>query len=505
MSQVGEPSPAHVPFKQFALKATDYAAKLFKGAALIVLVASVSLVLYLAFTDQRRWIQFHCPECLGPNRDSAPEPCDETRNVSDHGPTNISHVVFAIGASARTWHDRRQYSELWWQPNVTRGYVWLDEEPDPNTTWPDNSPPYRVSEDWTRFRYSSSQSAVRMARIVLESFRVGPPDARWFVMGDDDTVFFTDNLVSLLSNYDHRRLYYVGGNSESVEQDVMHSYDMAFGGGGFAISRSLAAELARILDGCLDRYYGFYGSDQRIWACVNEIGVSLTKERGFHQIDIRGDAYGLLAAHPLAPLVSLHHLDAVNPLFPAQTRLRSLQMLFRANRADPARLLQQSFCYHHHPKHNWSVSISWGYTAQIYPSLLTASELATPLRTFQTWRSWSSGPFTFNTRPVNPDPCEQPVVYFADKVEEVGPRQTLTTYKINVAESQKKCGRPEISGVKRIVVFAPKMDPVEWKKAPRRQRCEVIEILKKTTMRVRIRRFKQWETITTSISDRTSP
>ncbi|KAI3784508.1 hypothetical protein L1987_43607 [Smallanthus sonchifolius] len=58
-------------------------------------------------------------------------------------------------------------------------------------------------------------------------------------MGDDDTVIFADNLVSVLSKYDHRQMYYVGGSSESVEQDVMHSYDRAFGGGGFAVVKIL--------------------------------------------------------------------------------------------------------------------------------------------------------------------------------------------------------------------------------------------------------------------------
>jgi hypothetical protein len=110
------------------------------------------------------------------------------------------------------------------------------------------------------------------------------PDVRWFVMGDDDTVYYTDNLVSVLSRYDHNQMWYIGGNSESVEQDVIHSYDMAFGGGGFALSYPLAERLVSILDGCLDRYYYFYGSDQRIWACISEIGVPLSRERGFHQV-----------------------------------------------------------------------------------------------------------------------------------------------------------------------------------------------------------------------------
>ena len=68
-----------------------------------------------------------------------------------------------------------------------------------------------------------------IAPIVSESFRVGLPNVRWFVMGDDDTVFFTENLVSVLAKYDHRQMYYIGANSESVEHDVMHAYGMAYG------------------------------------------------------------------------------------------------------------------------------------------------------------------------------------------------------------------------------------------------------------------------------------
>jgi len=103
-------------------------------------------------------------------------------------------------------------------------------------------------------------------------------------MGDDDTVFFTHNLVSVLSKYDHRQMYYIGGSSESVEQDTMHGYDTAFGGGGFAVSYPLACELVKILDGCIERYHSFYGSDEKVSACVAELGVPLTRESGFHQV-----------------------------------------------------------------------------------------------------------------------------------------------------------------------------------------------------------------------------
>lgn len=123
-----------------------------------------------------------------------------------------------------------------------------------------------------------------MARIIKETYELGLKNVRWFVMGDDDTVFFTENLVDLLGKYDHNQMYYVGSNSESVEQDEVHSYAMAYGGAGFAISYPLAAVLVKILDGCINRYADMYGSDQKIQGCISQIGVPLTKELGFHQV-----------------------------------------------------------------------------------------------------------------------------------------------------------------------------------------------------------------------------
>ncbi|PQQ11137.1 uncharacterized protein Pyn_16803 [Prunus yedoensis var. nudiflora] len=84
-------------------------------------------------------------------------------------------------------------------------------------TWPDTVPPYKVSEYTSRFKYSCLygwRSAVRLARIVKESFELGLQNVRWFLIGDDDTVFFTHNLVTVLAKYDHNQMYYIGGTSE---------------------------------------------------------------------------------------------------------------------------------------------------------------------------------------------------------------------------------------------------------------------------------------------------
>ncbi|KAL3521128.1 hypothetical protein ACH5RR_019277 [Cinchona calisaya] len=493
MSQTREKSGQESlnPFKLFVFsnQSNDFLTTSVKGGILIFFFVSIALLVYSVFTSQpRTW--FPCPECPNPVHTISTADCKNTEEEDPNSvPTNITHIVFGIGGSTLTWNDRSHYSALWWQHNITRGFVWLDKEPDPDSPWPENSPPYRISSDWKRFKHTSPESAVRLARVVVDSFRVGLPNARWFVMGDDDTVFFTDNLVTVLSKYDHRQMFYVGGNSESVEQDVSHSYEMAFGGGGFAISYPLAAELVKLMDACLDRYYNFYGSDERVCACVKELGVPLTTERGFHQIDIRGDLFGLLAAHPMVPLVSLHHLDHVEPLFPNLTQHESLGNFIRAYHADPAQIMQQSFCYHQRLK--WTVTISWGYAVQIYPSLLTAAELEKPLQTFQTWRSSSDGPFIFNTRPVNPDPCERPAIYYLDSVGEDGKGGTLTSYKKSILEPE-KCRRHTVA-IEGVLVSALRMDPKEWK-SPRRRCCD-IRSSRNGILKARIRRCNQQESV----------
>ncbi|THG09026.1 hypothetical protein TEA_026931 [Camellia sinensis var. sinensis] len=71
------------------------------------------------------------------------------------------------------------------------------------------------------------------------------------------------------------------------------------------------------------------------------------------KVDIRGDPYGLLAAQPAAPLVSLHHLDYVQPMFPGLTQIDSLNKLVQAYNLDLGRILQHCFCYD--LNRNWSI------------------------------------------------------------------------------------------------------------------------------------------------------
>lgn len=206
---------------------------------------------------------------------------------SSSSATSLEHIVFGIASNEKSWPIRKRSVRLWWRPHETRGCVFLETKP-PNS---DSSslPPLCISEDTSRFRYTyrhGLRSAIRVARVVKETVALNHTNVRWFVFGDDDTLFFPENLAKTLSKYDHNLWYYIGSNSESFAQNKQFSYNMAFGGGGFAISYPLAKVLAKVFDSCIERYPHLYGSDGRIHACIAELGITLTHEPGFHQVSI---------------------------------------------------------------------------------------------------------------------------------------------------------------------------------------------------------------------------
>ncbi|XP_024373173.1 uncharacterized protein [Physcomitrium patens] len=396
--------------------------------------------------------------------------------------TQLSRIVFGIAAATDMWWGRKEYLKLWWKPSKMRGYVFLDKKPYGNY-WTSEFPPYKISENTSRFRYTYKRgwrSAIRISRIVSEMYRLGLPNVDWFVMGDDDTLFVADNLVQVLSKYDHTKMYYVGSNSESHLQNILFSYDMAFGGGGFAISYPLAKALAKMQDDCLSRYSYLFGSDDRMHACMAELGIPLTKEPGFHQLDIVGDISGLLAAHPVAPLVTLHHLEKLRPIFPNTatknfTRVRALSHLLKAAEIEAASVAQQSICYDSRRK--WSFSVSWGYVVQVLKGFITPRELEVAQRTFLSWhRESSKVEFPFNTRANPDDICKQPTRFFMDSVK--GPahdsQDLMEAVFVREFNGQMDCAEQlqPLSAVKRIRVMRKKTHEL-WYQTPRRSCCRI--------------------------------
>ncbi|XP_066387510.1 uncharacterized protein [Miscanthus floridulus] len=405
-----------------------------------------------------------------------------TRLTAEEAPTGLRHIVFGIGASASLWESRKEYIKLWWRPGRMRGFVWMDKPVGEFYSKSSRTglPAIMVSSDTSKFPYThgaGSRSALRISRIVSETFRLGLPGVRWFVMGDDDTVFLPENLVHVLSQYDHRQPYYIGSPSESHIQNLIFSYGMAFGGGGFAISRALASELAKMQDGCLHRYPALYGSDDRIHACMSELGVPLARHPGFHQCDLWGDVLGLLGAHPVAPLVTLHHLDFLEPVFPTTpSRAGALRRLFDGPvRLDSAAVAQQSVCYDH--AHQWTVSVSWGFAVMVVRGVLSPREMETPMRSFLNWYKRADyTAYSFNTRPVARQPCQKPHVYYM-RGSRMDRRRNVTVTEYERHRVKHPGCRWRIADPAALldsIVVLKKPDPDLWKRSPRRNCCRVV-------------------------------
>ncbi|CAK9858844.1 unnamed protein product [Sphagnum jensenii] len=444
----------------------------------------------------------HLPQTTAAAAPASPPTTKSPSNTA----TDLSRIVFGIGAAAKNWATRKEYIRLWWTScgeKKLRGFVWLDEEvngtiersdeqqqqqgdAEEDSSWP----PHKISEDVSdrkrfNWRHDKHKAGVRLSRIVSETFRLGLPEVDWFVIGDDDTFFFPENLVKVLSQYDHTRMFYVGSSSETHIQNLFFSYNMAFGGGGFAISFPLAKALAQMQDQCNLRYGQMLGSDDRIYACTLELGVPLTKNLGFHQMDIQGDPFGILAAHPVTPILSIHHLDSISPIFPHMNRVQSLQKLTEAMKVESGSLMQQSICYDEQLK--WSFSVSWGYAVHVHYGFLKPHEMEVAIRTFQTlFKKTDASAFSFKLRSYNSkDHCTHPTRYYMESIQ--GP---LNNSNSNSSQgllesvyfkghyerrSKAKCHQSfmeVINSVNRIRVVKESI-PEDWYQAPRRSCCKI--------------------------------
>ncbi|KAJ4784165.1 hypothetical protein LUZ62_035411 [Rhynchospora pubera] len=408
--------------------------------------------------------------------EAAPPPPDPS------SPLSLNHLVFGIAGSAHLWPRRKEFVRLWWRPGSMRGHIWLDSSPfsssQSSVVSPSSGstdlPPIRISEDISQFRYTNPTghpSGLRIARILAESFRLGHQAARWFVLVDDDTIVNVDNMVAVLSKYDWTEMVYVGGPSESHSANTYFSHTMAFGGGGIAISYPLARAIEGIQDECLERYPRFYGSDDRLHACISELGVPLTREYGFHQWDIRGSTHGLLAAHPIAPFITIHHVEAVDPVFPGLNSLQSLQLFTKAMKAEPMSFLQRALCYDE--AHKLSISVSLGYVVQVYPTVVLPRDLERSEVTYTAWNKLGHrNEFDFDTRDAFRSICKKPVRFFLKDVWKEG----NVTKGLYVRERSRNDLKrkvfcfprlPPLPGVDEIQVFS---DPLSknWHLAPRR-------------------------------------
>lgn len=169
---------------------------------------------------------------------------------------------------------------------------------------------------------------------------------------------------------------------------------------------------------------------------------------------MRGNLFGMLAAHPLSPLLSLHHLDALDPLFPDMNRTEALKHLIAAANVDPARILQQTVCYDR--SNSLTFSVSWGFAVQVFQGNELLPDLLTVQKTFTSWRRGSKvyANFMFNTRDYPRDPCKRPSVFFLKNVSS-DKRRIWSNYSRRVVRN---CIESDVTKLKEIIVFSRKLD-----------------------------------------------
>ncbi|CAA3006149.1 uncharacterized protein LOC111412546 [Olea europaea subsp. europaea] len=397
---------------------------------------------------------------------------NDSSTISTDSPTNLSHLVFGLVGSELAWHHRKAYIESWWRPNITRGFLFLDKEPTAELLpWSRASPPYRISDDLTTFLKKPDLTAQRIVHGIVETFREEHENLRWLVMGDDDSIFFLDNIVEILAKFDHTKYYYLGGHSEFIFSNYWFSFSQGFGGAGFMLSAPLAKALAKDLENCLSRYAHLEAADQSTMSCIADIGVSLTPLQGIHQMDMRGDASGFLSSHPQFPLMSLHHFDMVEPIFPSMDRAKSTRHLMKAAKFDQSRILQQTVC--HHRKSNWTFSISWGYSVHLYERIMPRSYLQYPIETFEKWLPNPTPPhYMFNTRLPSNDSCEAPHLFFFKSIKKTPKNDVFTSFSRAWPRRLLPCSSNSAEIITKITVISPETKRTEI------ERCECCDVIR---------------------------
>lgn len=258
----------------------------------------VALTVYLVvFSYANKHLTFPGSEYFCPLfKTSLPEPLSPPDRVITSAavsapvkkPTDLSDIVFGILGSEKAWHHRRGYIESWWRPNVTRGFLFLDAPPAPDLLpWAGSSPPYRISDPLPQFASVPEIRPKRMVHGIMEVLReLGDEEFRWLVMGDDDSIFFVDNMVDVLAKIDHTKYHYIGGQSEFLMSNFWFSFDQGYGGAGIILSYPLAKVLAADIDNCLHRYVFLNSADNTTRNCIADLGVNVEHYRGNHQVNL---------------------------------------------------------------------------------------------------------------------------------------------------------------------------------------------------------------------------
>ncbi|CAF3497360.1 unnamed protein product [Rotaria sp. Silwood1] len=229
---------------------------------------------------------------------------------------------------------------------------------------------------------------------IKENMQTTRKNIEWFAVGDDDTVWFVNNLLHTLQPYNSSKLMYIGDISDRKSQVKYHGAYYAYGGGGVLLSRPLTILFAQHTQEC-KRFLNLYGGDEMIGKCITEVlKVKLTRNKNFHQMDSSGDLTGYLESG-IDGLVSLHHMfslwkpfpnDHTNNINETTNLLQLAYIIFDRNFLK--RFVRVNY------KTSQTLLLTMGYSFTLFNRILSHTDLA------QVENTWSGGEMaTRETRP----------------------------------------------------------------------------------------------------------
>jgi hypothetical protein len=161
---------------------------------------------------------------------------------------------------------------------------------------------------------SDAHKNIPAFRILFEKF----PDTDWYMMIDDDSYVFMDNLLDFVADFNSSLPYYFGAANTFEHCDGVESwqYSTAFahGGSGILISRAALLRLENLWDFCITRYHGLtfsiynldcWAGDVRMGLCLRNAGVLLTNSKAFHTTPPNDLA---VFSQPCSKPITFHHL-----------------------------------------------------------------------------------------------------------------------------------------------------------------------------------------------------
>ncbi|KAJ3091000.1 hypothetical protein HK102_001999 [Quaeritorhiza haematococci] len=112
------------------------------------------------------------------------------------------------------------------------------------------------------------------------------PDAKWFVMIDDDTYLFVKNLKRMVDDFDPEEEHYFGVPNMFMGCDGVKKFGdgpaFAHGGSGIVISRGAIKKMMSGIDKCILKYKDCWAGDVRTALCLRDHRILLEGKPGFH-------------------------------------------------------------------------------------------------------------------------------------------------------------------------------------------------------------------------------